>query len=225
MRRITATTTEVVQRTTEVRVPDEFDASNPEHRDVLDSRLADIECGEDVVSRTLTIALSDGRRRVDATLDLDDLIDDEPGTWTFFGHWENDRIVVEYSIPGQHDDRRSDPHTWDQGLWAATGSGPTAAAALQALRDEYEPGGEKHPSPPDAAAGSEALPANATGDRRPTLDDFVRAYEAYDGQDVGQFIHQWGFYLDGKEQPCAAAPDGVHQVTAGSCDQCGHKNF
>ncbi|AOE43844.1 hypothetical protein SEA_SPEEDDEMON_1530 [Gordonia phage SpeedDemon] len=60
-----------------------------------------------------------------------------------------------------------------------------------------------------------------------TLNDFVEAYEAYDGDNVGTLIHMWErFYLPGIETPC---PDlrtgGLHQITDGSCDLCGAKNF
>jgi hypothetical protein len=56
------------------------------------------------------------------------------------------------------------------------------------------------------------------------LYDFVKAYEAYEGDDVGNFIHQWQQFLAGKDCPCPETPDGLHQVTHGSCDMCGDKN-
>jgi hypothetical protein len=71
-------------------------------------------------------------------------IDTRPArTWTFFGHWEADRIVVDYTQPGQvWDDRQDDSVTWPQGLWAASGSGATVeeakAAAIAAYLDEAE---------------------------------------------------------------------------------------
>lgn len=56
------------------------------------------------------------------------------------------------------------------------------------------------------------------------LSRFAEAYEAYDGDDVGTFIHTWEDYLAGEDEPCPATDDGLHQVTSGSCDQCGSKN-
>ncbi len=60
------------------------------------------------------------------------------GTWTFVGHWENGRIVVEYVLPGDVQDQREDTGYWEEGLFAAAGTGPTQRAALRAVRDEYE---------------------------------------------------------------------------------------
>lgn len=59
-------------------------------------------------------------------------------TWTFFGHWENDRIVVEYAIPGLVDDPREDVGHWEQGLWADAASGATREEAQAAAIAEYE---------------------------------------------------------------------------------------
>lgn len=56
------------------------------------------------------------------------------------------------------------------------------------------------------------------------LGQFVKAYEAFDGDDVGQFTHDWEDYLSGLDEPCPQTADGLHQVTHGSCDQCGSKN-
>lgn len=56
------------------------------------------------------------------------------------------------------------------------------------------------------------------------LSRFVEAYEAYDGDDVGTFIHVWEDYFAGEDEPCPEAADGLHQITAGSCDQCGSRN-
>lgn len=56
------------------------------------------------------------------------------------------------------------------------------------------------------------------------LSQFVEAYEAYDGQDVSSFLHEWEDYLAGTDEPCPGSADGLHQVTSGSCDQCGSKN-
>jgi hypothetical protein len=59
-------------------------------------------------------------------------------TWTFFGHWEDDRVVVEYSMPGVVEDQRQDLGFWPQGLWAASGSGPTQDQARASTVAEYE---------------------------------------------------------------------------------------
>ena len=52
----------------------------------------------------------------------------------------------------------------------------------------------------------------------------IEAYEAYDGQDVDAFIAAWTEYLTGADSPCPETADGLHEVTEGSCDQCGSKN-
>jgi hypothetical protein len=62
----------------------------------------------------------------------------DEGTWTFFGHWEDDRIVVEYYVPGEVEDPRIDTGHWEQGLWAAAGSGATPHQAQVAVVAEYE---------------------------------------------------------------------------------------
>jgi hypothetical protein len=59
-------------------------------------------------------------------------------TWTFYGHWDNDGIVVEYTRPGEHQDDRVDTGFWEQGLFAASASGRTKEEALGKLRAEYE---------------------------------------------------------------------------------------
>ena len=59
-------------------------------------------------------------------------------TWTFFGHWENDRLVVEYSIPGEHEDLRRDYGYWEQGLWADSGTGATEDEARTEIVGQYE---------------------------------------------------------------------------------------
>ncbi len=61
-------------------------------------------------------------------------------TWTFFGHWENDRLVIEWVESGGRDDDRVDSGQWEQGLFASAASGLTVQAAEAALRDEYERG-------------------------------------------------------------------------------------
>ena len=59
-------------------------------------------------------------------------------TWTFVGHWEDDRIVVEYVLPGEQQDDRIDSGYWEQGLWAAAGCGATLEEAQAAVVAEYE---------------------------------------------------------------------------------------
>lgn len=59
-------------------------------------------------------------------------------TWTFVGHWENDEIVVEYVLAGEVEDDREDDGEWDQGLWAASGTGTDIDEARAAVIAEYE---------------------------------------------------------------------------------------
>lgn len=49
---------------------------------------------------------------------------------------------------------------------------------------------------------------------------FIDAYEAYDGGDLGELIHAWS-----TGDICQETPTGLHQVSEGSCDMCGSKNF
>lgn len=73
-----------------------------------------------------------------------------PTAWTFCGHWDNGRIVVDYILPGEVADDRQDGGTWPEGLWAAAGSGATVdqaqAAVIAAYQDDDEQG-----TPPGAA--------------------------------------------------------------------------
>lgn len=62
----------------------------------------------------------------------------EQQTWTFLGHWENDRIVVEYVLPGHVQDDRVDTGRWEQGLWAASATATTMAVAQAAAIAPYE---------------------------------------------------------------------------------------
>ncbi len=59
-------------------------------------------------------------------------------TWTFCGHWEDGRIVVDYVLPGEVADERIDTGRWEQGLWAAAGSGSNVHEAMAATIAEYE---------------------------------------------------------------------------------------
>ena len=59
-------------------------------------------------------------------------------TWTFIGHWANDRIVVEWVEEGEVEDHREDTGQYPEGLWAASGSGPDIKTAQAAVIAEYE---------------------------------------------------------------------------------------
>ena len=59
-------------------------------------------------------------------------------TWTFVGHWEEDKIIVEYVLPGEVEDRRVDVGYWEQGLWAASGTGATLEETQAAVIKYYE---------------------------------------------------------------------------------------
>lgn len=60
-------------------------------------------------------------------------------TWTFFGHWEGKRVVVESAKPGTWQDARDDDGRWPEGLWAAAASGTTFEEARAAAIAEYAP--------------------------------------------------------------------------------------
>ncbi|WP_132830680.1 hypothetical protein [Mycobacteroides abscessus] len=62
----------------------------------------------------------------------------ETSMWTVIGHWENDRIVVEEVVPGEHDDHRPEDGTWDEGQFAASAEAKTVEEAIAAVRAEYE---------------------------------------------------------------------------------------
>jgi hypothetical protein len=66
-------------------------------------------------------------------------------TWTFVGHWDEDRIVVEYVLPGEQEDQRIDTGFWEQGLWASSGTGATMEEAQASAVAEYE--AEYHDEP------------------------------------------------------------------------------
>lgn len=61
-----------------------------------------------------------------------------PQTWTFFGHWDAGRIVIEDYAPGVVEDDREDHGEWEQGLWAASGTGVTLDEAEKDARAEYD---------------------------------------------------------------------------------------
>ena len=50
------------------------------------------------------------------------------------------------------------------------------------------------------------------------------AYESYDG-DVDYFVRRWAEFLNHEDEPCPATEDGIHQISDGSCDECGAKNY
>jgi hypothetical protein len=60
------------------------------------------------------------------------------GTWTFFGHWENDALAIEYTVEGVVEDLRVDTGYWEEGLWCDSATAETEDEALAALREEYE---------------------------------------------------------------------------------------
>jgi hypothetical protein len=55
--------------------------------------------------------------------------------------------------------------------------------------------------------------------------DVLNAYDAFQGDDVGDFTFAWDDYLAGRDKPCAWTADGLHDTSAGSCDMCGRKNY
>jgi len=63
---------------------------------------------------------------------------DKRPVWTFFGHWENDRIVIDMHLPGVHEDTRvEDYDRWPEGLWCDTGHGDTVEEAEADARNGY----------------------------------------------------------------------------------------
>lgn len=131
--------TEITTRTTFMEVPAGFDATNEDHRAAVDEAAMDHECGEDGIERSITIEPAIGACAIDAVIDDDDLDRTTPRhTWTFFGHWDCDALVIEYVREGKHTDDREDTGYWEQGMWCDTATAATKDEALQMLRDEYE---------------------------------------------------------------------------------------
>lgn len=92
------------------------------------TRLRSLSVGDTVTVEGETVACAKaGWERVE-----------DAGTWTFCGHWGNDRIQVEYTMPGEVSDDRIDIGYWEQGLWAATAGGPSMAVAEQIAIAAYE---------------------------------------------------------------------------------------
>lgn len=65
--------------------------------------------------------------------------DPEP-TWTFCGHWDGSRVVIEYELPGEVADQRVDVGQHPEGLWASSYSAPTLELAQALAPLEYENG-------------------------------------------------------------------------------------
>lgn len=64
-------------------------------------------------------------------------------TWTFLGHWRNDRIVVTETVTGEvTDPREADDRAYPEGLWAASGTGTDTYSVQAMVVGEYE--GELH---------------------------------------------------------------------------------
>lgn len=78
------------------------------------------------------------RRRERSSMTKSPDVQGPHSTWTFFGHWDNDKIVVEYVLPGEVEDHRVDTGAWPEGLWAASGSGTTQKEAMASVIAEYE---------------------------------------------------------------------------------------
>jgi hypothetical protein len=75
-----------------------------------------------------------------------------PTAWTFCGHWDNGRIVVDDVLPGEVSDDRQDGGTWPKGLWAAAGSGTTVEEAQAAVIAAYQEDDEQETRPGAADA-------------------------------------------------------------------------
>jgi hypothetical protein len=76
-----------------------------------------------------------------------------PTAWTFCGHWDNGRIVVDDDVlPGEVSDDRQDGGTWPEGLWAAAGSGATVEEAQVAVIAAYQDDDEQGTRPGAADA-------------------------------------------------------------------------
>jgi hypothetical protein len=60
--------------------------------------------------------------------------------WTFFGHWEDGKVIIEYVENGVSVDDRDEDFEHEEGLFSATGHGRTVDEAERAVRAEYEGG-------------------------------------------------------------------------------------
>lgn len=77
------------------------------------------------------------------------------------------------------------------------------------------------PLPPTV---SRAYVESMSQQKEPTASEIVDAWEAFDGDDVSHFTHTWDSYIAGTDFPCPGQPDGLHDVTDGSCNGCGDNN-
>jgi hypothetical protein len=68
------------------------------------------------------------------------ITDDHDGkrTYTFFGHWEDGKIVVTDVTDGVVMDDRHDDGRYEEGLWSASGTGRTETEAEAETISEYE---------------------------------------------------------------------------------------
>lgn len=58
-------------------------------------------------------------------------------TWTFYGHWDEDRLVIDHASLGAHEDVYPDDGSWEGGSFADTGTGRTIGEAESDLRQQY----------------------------------------------------------------------------------------
>lgn len=73
-------------------------------------------------------------------------------TFTWFGHWDEDELVLEYAVAGDIEDDRPDFDEEGYQAFAASGTGATAQLAMLAVLGEYAP--DQH----EAAVNATALP-------------------------------------------------------------------
>lgn len=98
---------------------------------------------EEWVGNMLSVDLSDEARQYVRSVvadyaDREDIAMPAEQTWTFFGHWQDGRIVVEYTAPGEVQDDREDTGQYPEGLWAAAGTGVDEKTVQAAVIAEYE---------------------------------------------------------------------------------------
>jgi sugar phosphate isomerase/epimerase len=74
-----------------------------------------------------------------------------------------------------------------------------------------------------AVKGSEPIPG-VRPFRLATADELIDAWDAFDGDNVSVFIDAWNAYTAGEDFACPESPDGLHDVSDGSCNGCGDKN-
>lgn len=59
-------------------------------------------------------------------------------TWTFYGHWLDDELIIDHASIGSHDDVYPDGGVWEQGPFADSGTGYTIEEAEGEVRARYE---------------------------------------------------------------------------------------